>query len=121
MSKQLLFLILSKYNQYFGETIGSWAGSLKRSSSDSWPLHADSDIGAEFCSVSNVAEEVDHNQIFIISFRFFHAFIALLLFLYSLNKNLKKRVENVFLSPSPPLLGIFYKENAKLGNDLFLN
>lgn len=93
----------------------------KRSLSNCWPLHADSDIVAEFCSVANVAEELNNNQIFLISFRLCYAFIVLLLFLYSLKKISEKKSWKLFPSPPPPLLGIFYKENAKLGNDLFLH
>lgn len=74
----------------------------KRSLSDSWPLHADSDIVAEFCSVANVAEEMNNNQIFLISFRLFYAFIALLLFLYSLNKISEKKELKTFPFPPPP-------------------
>lgn len=67
----------------------------KRSFSGSWPLHSDNDIGAKFCLVSNVVAEVNHNQVFLISFRLFHAFLALLLFLHPLDEIPEKKVENL--------------------------
>lgn len=63
--------------------------------SGSWPLHAGSDIGAKFCLISNVVAEMNHNQVFLISFRLFHAFLALLLFLHSLDEIPEKKVENL--------------------------
>lgn len=68
----------------------------KRSLSGSWPLHADNDIGAKFCLISYIAVEVNHNQVFLISFRLFHAFLALLLILHCFDEIPEKRVENLY-------------------------